>query len=225
MHLCIWPNLTERAADVYTSWRDVSLHVPGTYTLHIASTLIWMSEALAKCQPGILDPCRDPAIVNLDREVCFVGGRRSNPLNVHFLNSLVQALLEMINISEAIDMPYDDTTTDESTIVNTPWDNGDFVSTWVTWAVHGGCRRMACHKAMYWHRLSSTCTSMIYQQQLAGNVLIPTISALPTKHEILKISTPPSTLTLLRSANFVNAGACSIAWQKQCRALCTCTML
>ena len=70
--------------------------------------------------------------VNLDMEVCFVGGWRSKPLNIHFLNSLVQALLEMINISEAIDMPYDDTTTDESTIVNTPWDNGAFVSTWVT---------------------------------------------------------------------------------------------
>ena len=36
-----------------------------------------------------------------------------------------------------------------------------------------------------------------------GNSFMPTTSALPTKHASLKISTPPSTLTLIRSANFV----------------------
>ena len=35
---------------------------------------------------------------------------------------------------------------------------------------------------------------------------MPTTFALPTKHESVKMSTPPSTLTLLRSANFVNTG-------------------
>ena len=62
-----------------------------------------------------------------------------------------------------------------------------------------GDSRMACHKDLYWHRLSSTCTSMICQSH-AGNSFMPTTSALPTKHASLKISTPPSTLTLLRSA-------------------------
>ena len=61
---------------------------------------------------------------------------------------------------------------------------------------------MACHKDLYWHRLSSTCTSMICQPQRAENSFMPTTSALPTKHASLKISTPPSTLTLLRSAKF-----------------------
>ena len=61
---------------------------------------------------------------------------------------------------------------------------------------------MACHKDLYWHRFSSTCTSMICQQQRAGNSFMPTTFALPTKHASLKISTPPLTLTLLRSANF-----------------------
>ena len=62
---------------------------------------------------------------------------------------------------------------------------------------------------MYWHRLSSTFTSMICQPQRARNSFMPTTSALPTEHASLKISTPPSTLTVLRSANFVNAGDCS----------------
>ena len=53
------------------------------------------------------------------------------------------------------------------------------------------------------------CTSMICQPQRAGNLFMPMTSALPTKHASLKISTPPSTLTLIRSANFVNAGECS----------------
>ena len=85
-----------------------------------------------------------------------------------------------------------------------------FVSKWVASAVHGGCRRMACHKDLYWHRLSSTCTSMICQPRRAGNSFMPMTSALPTKHASLKISTPPSTLALIRSANYVNAGDCSL---------------
>ena len=56
-------------------------------------------------------------------------------------------------------------------------------------------------------------------------LFMPTTFALPTKHASLKISTPPSTLTLLRSANFVNAGDCSLAWPKRYRALSTCIML
>ena len=35
----------------------------------------------------------------------------------------------------------------------------------------------------------------------------------------------PSTLTLIRSANFVNASDCSLVWPKRCRALSTCKML
>ena len=89
-----------------------------------------------------------------------------------------------------------------SVSLNCSWDNGDFVSTWVTSAVHGRCRIMACHKDLYWHRLSSICPSMICQPQRAGNSFIPTTSAMPTKHTRLKISAPPPTLTLLRSANF-----------------------
>ena len=81
--------------------------------------------------------------------------------------------------------------------MNCSWDNDDFVSTWVTSAAHGECRRMACHKDLFLHRLSSTCTSMICQQQRAGNSFMPTTFALPTRHASLKISTPPSTLTLL----------------------------
>ena len=41
-------------------------------------------------------------------------------MNIHFLNSLVQALIEMNNISDAINMSYDDITAAETTIVNTP---------------------------------------------------------------------------------------------------------
>ena len=96
--------------------------------------------------------------------------------------------------------------------LNCSWDNGDFVSTWLTSAGHGGCRRMACHKDLYWNLLSSTCrTSTMCQQQRAGNSFMLTTSALPTKHGSLKISTPPSTvtLTLIRSANLFNAGDCS----------------
>ena len=55
-------------------------------------------------------------------------------------------------------------------LLNYSWNNGDFVSTWVTSAAHGGCRRMACHMDLFLHRLSSTCTLMICQPQLALEV-------------------------------------------------------
>ena len=71
-------------------------------------------------------------------------------------------------------------------LLNCSWDNGDFVSTWVTSAAHGGCRRMACHKDLFLHRLSSTCTLMLCQPHRAGSSFMPT-SALPTRHTRLKI--------------------------------------
>ena len=74
-------------------------------------------------------------------------------------------------------------------VIDHSWNNGDFVSTWVTSAVIGGCRRMACHchKDLFLHRLSSTCTSMICQPLRAGSSFMPTTSALPTRYARLKI--------------------------------------
>ena len=61
---------------------------------------------------------------------------------------------------------------------------------------------MACYKNLFLHQLSSTCTSMICQQQRSGNSFMPTTFALPTRHASLKISTPPINTDIAKISEF-----------------------
>ena len=103
------------------------------------------------------------------------------------------------------------------------WDNGDFVSTWVTSAVHGGCRRMACHKDC----TGTDSLQLVHQWSASHNVqeihLCRRYLPCPKARKFEVLNTTINT-DIAKISELCKRGDCSLVWPKLCRALSTCTL-